>query len=93
MPLYRVSFHGENFAGVVIGSKAPVGFYSTRLVEAASSEEATQVARAVLEADPTLRRADGWNAAASVLIEAVVEVHPATDRTPNNGFTFYLMGT
>ncbi|WP_153191029.1 hypothetical protein [Stenotrophomonas sp. MYb238] len=94
MPLYRCSICGENFPGDMLGEASPIGFYTTRFVVADSPGQAEMLA---LDA---LRREDFFNIPAEkrsedakVFFEEIAEIAPDTERTPNTGFTFFVMGT
>ncbi|MGE8214506.1 hypothetical protein [Stenotrophomonas sp.] len=94
MPLFRCSICGENFPGILVGQNAPVGFYATRFIEAASPEEAEAIALERLRAEPTLDVPAGFRTEdARVLFEAIVEVNPHTERGPESGFSFFIMGS
>jgi hypothetical protein len=94
MALFRCDILGENFPGLIIGESRPVGFYTTRFVEADSTDEAEAKALEILKDDeafnisPTARSTD-----AKVYFENIVEVPADTERIPNRGFTFFVMGT
>ena len=94
MPLYRCSICGENFPGAMLGESLPIGFHTTRFVDAAGPEEAEMLALDLLRSEeffnipPESRSED-----AKVFFEEIVEVAPNTERVPNSGFSFFVMGT
>ena len=92
--LFCCFVRGENFPGRLIGEAQPVGFYTTRFVEAESAEEAKAVAVGLLRQDPSLALPGECSTKDSkVYVEEIVEVPPETERMPNRGFTFFIMGT
>ena len=94
MALYRCSILGENFPGVIIGESHPIGFYTTRYVEASSVSEAEELALVVLKADTSLVVApEERSESAKVYFENIEEVPSSTERVPNCGFAFFVMGT
>jgi hypothetical protein len=94
MPLFRCFIRGDNFPGKLIGKRDPVGFYTTRFVEAASPEEAESLVVEWLRDDPDLAVAPKYRAEdAQVFFEKIDEVPDDTEQKPNNGFTFFSMGT
>ena len=94
MPLYRCLVCGENFPGALLGKPSPIGFYATRFIEANSRDEAeTSVLdqlrnEDVLNIPVELRSKD-----ARIFFEEIMEVGAATERAPNAGFTFFVMGS
>jgi hypothetical protein len=94
MPLYRCLIQGENFPGVLFAEPDPIGFYTTRFVEAAGPAEAVKAALEVLRLDPTLQLPPAQRSNdARIHFEAVEEVPPDTPKAPNAGFTFFVMDT
>ena len=94
MPRFRCSIVGENFPGALLGESRPVGFYTTRFVEASSASEAETLAL------DTLRGEDVFNISpelrtenAKVFFEEIVELSPDAEQLPNSGFSFFVMGT
>ncbi|MFT3898062.1 MAG: hypothetical protein QM719_10285 [Thermomonas sp.] len=91
MPLFRCLIRGDNFSGKLIGKKKPIGFYTTRFVEAETSKEAELLALELLKNDPNLEVAPKYRTEdARVFFEKIDEVPQDTKRVPNNGFTFFL---
>ena len=90
MPLYRCLIRGENFPGKLIGKRRPIGFYTTRYIDAQSPEHAEMLAVDLLRNDedldvpPEHRTQD-----AKVYFEKIEEVPAETERRPNKGFTFF----
>ena len=94
MLLFKVSVHGKDFPGAILGKSERVGFFTTRFVEAASQAEAEQATLALLHADPALSVApEHRTREATVFVESIVEVPMWTERKPSAGFSFYVMGT
>jgi hypothetical protein len=89
MPLYRCFVRGENFPGYLAMQKSPVGFYTTRWVNADSPEQAKLAVLELLKDDPSLRLRPGAPKPkrAKVYVEEVVRV---TKRQGiNKGFSFF----
>lgn len=94
MPLFRCLIRGDNFPGKLIGGKNPIGFYTTRYIEADSPEQAELLAVEVLRNDPDLEVPSEYQAQdARVFLEEIDEVSSEAERVPNKGFTFFVMGT
>ena len=93
MPLFRCSIRGDNFPGKLIGQSKPIGFYTTRYVDATSATEAEQLVVELLRNDKDLNVAGKYRTQdARVFFESIVEVVPDAERKPNKGFTFFTMG-
>ena len=54
MAWYQCRIRGENFPGILLGKKEPIGFYTTRVVEAESPQDAEVKALAELKGDKSL---------------------------------------
>ena len=94
MPLYRVVLNGQNFPGIILGEAGPIGFYTTRFVDADDPNAAETAALELLRSDRSLNVSTAHHTLdARVLIEELDEVPAETERIPNAGFTFYPMGT
>ncbi|XHS79391.1 hypothetical protein ACFJGW_05305 [Burkholderiaceae bacterium UC74_6] len=94
MKLYRCLMLGENFPGFLLGEAEPIGFYTTRFVEAEDVEEAQRLALDLLRQDASLNvPAERRTKNARIHFEQIEEVPADTERTPNRGFTFFVMGT
>jgi len=94
MTLYRCLIKGENFPGVLLGEPESIGFYTTRFVEAVNAEEAELLALELLRNDKTLTVApEARTKNARIHFEQIEEVPTDTERKPNAGFTFYIMGS
>ena len=94
MPLYRCLILGENFPGVLLGEAEPIGFYTTRFVEAADAEEAQGLALEALRTDEALSVApEARTKDARIHFEQIEQVPAETERVPNAGFTFFVMGS
>lgn len=93
MALFRCLIRGENFPGRLIGQDEPVGFYTTRFVEAESPQEAEARAIDLLRADADLALPEKYRTKdAKVYLDEIDEVAPETEQRPNKGFTFFTMG-
>ena len=91
MPLFRCLIRGNNFPGALIGEDKPIGFYTTRYVEASSSSEAENLVVDLLRKDESLAISPALRVKnAKVFVEEILEVALNTERTPNNGFTFFI---
>ena len=94
MPIFRCSIRGENFPGGLLGEASPIGFHTTRFVDASSPDEAEMLALGMLRGEdvfsisPELRSDD-----AKVFFAEIVEVAPDSERLPNSSFSFFVMGT
>lgn len=93
MGLYRCAICGEGFPGNILDQIEPIGFYTTRYVEAETAEQAELIALELLRNDAALdlpleHRSEN----ARVYFESVEEVAEDTERVPGAGFTFFTMG-
>ena len=94
VPLFRCFIKGTNFPGRLVGQKKPVGFYTTRYIDASSSDEAEMLVVENLRTDKGLSVPEKYCAQdAKIFFMKVEEAPPETERKPNAGFTFYTMGT
>jgi hypothetical protein len=93
MPTYSCFIRGENFPLRVDGRIKPMGFYTTRLVEAPSPDEAEFVALRLLRKERSLLvPKSARTKEAMVYFERIVRVSAARKRNaPNTGFTFFPM--
>jgi hypothetical protein len=93
MPLFRCFIRGDNFPGKLIGKKEPIGFYTTRFVDAETAEQAEMLAVDLLRNDADLDVAAKHRTQdAKIHFEKIEEVPAETERKPNKGFTFFTMG-
>jgi len=94
MPLFACSIRGENFPGAMIGESAPIGFYTTRYVEAASSAAAETAALETLREEPVFNvPASARSKDAKVYFDEISEVPSDTPQIAGAGFSFFIMGT
>lgn len=94
MPLFRCFIRGDNFPGMLLGQQEPIGFYTTRFVEAETPEQAELLAVDLLRVDSSLDVPQEHRTHDSkVYFENIDEVPAETERKPNKGFTFFTMGT
>ena len=93
MPFFRVLLHGKDVHIPAAGSAVPIiGFYTTRVVRAASYETAEAAAIALVSAEwskPPLSK-QNKGAAPALKVEQVSQVTLLKAlRAKNRGFTFY----
>jgi len=95
MPVFRCYIRGENFPGSLAGESEPIGFYTTRFVEAPSASDAELAALESLRREPEFEqvRPEDRMEHAQVYFEQVEEVPLESGRGPGKGFTFFQMGT
>ena len=95
MPVFRCFIRGENFPGSLMGQTEPVGFYTTRFVEADSAQEAETAALKLLQADATFEAIlpEDRMENAKVYFEEISEQAEEVVCGPGKGFTFFPMGT
>jgi hypothetical protein len=91
VPWFRCFIHGENFPGALIGGADPVGFYTTRFVEADDPEAAELAGLAMLRADPHLAPPPDFTPTgeAKVFFERIEEIPPEDVPAVQAGFTWY----
>jgi hypothetical protein len=91
MPLFRCLIRGEGFPAALLGDQGPVGFYTTRFVEAETADVAELAAIDVLRRDPTFAVDERHRTSdAKVFVEEIEEVPAETERRPDAGFTFFV---
>ncbi|MEW5786928.1 MAG: hypothetical protein AB1899_03640 [Pseudomonadota bacterium] len=95
MPWYKCSVVGEGFPGVIVGKSVPIGFYTTRYVEANSIEDAETLALNILKAEPQLQLPEGTQkpTSARVTFENIVEIETPLTPIVQHGFAFFEMGS
>lgn len=59
MSWYLCRIHGKNFPGEILGERKPVGFHTTRFVQANTAGEAETHAIQQIENDPALKLPTG----------------------------------
>jgi hypothetical protein len=92
MPWFKCFIEGENFPGALLDSDTPVGFYTTRWVEASSPDEAELIALNELRHEEVFQvAADQRSKDAKVHFTEIVEV--SAREGPNTGAAWYVMGT
>lgn len=92
MPVFRCFIRGENFPGKLVGQVAPIGFYTTRFVDAETPEQAEMLAVGLLRVDEDLDVAPEHRTPdAKVYFEKIEEVPAEMERKPNKGFSFFTM--
>ena len=93
MPIFRCEILGEDFPGLILGESDPIGFYTTRFIDAPSAAEAEQAALAMLRDAPQLQvPPEARSDKARIFFEQITEL--ATGEAPgvNIGFVFFRMG-
>ena len=92
MPWFKCSIAGENFPGALIGETNLIGFFTTRFVEANSSDEAESLALGMLKTDSSLAlpALAEKPIGARVYFESIDQV-PSDMVGANTGFTFFPM--
>jgi hypothetical protein len=95
MSWYKCFIAGENFPGAIIGESKPIGFYTTRYVEANNPEEAETRALTNLKNEQNLLPPPGVDRPnnAKVYFENIEEVERSEVNETNLGFSFFVMGT
>ena len=94
MSWFKCSIEGENFPGQLIGEASPVGFYTTRYVEANSVQDAESIALNHLKNEPSLVVPESVEKPmnAKVHFKNIEQVN--IDAVQSNlGFIFFVMGT
>ncbi len=91
MPLFRCVLRGEHFPGRLLGERKPIGFYTTRYVDADDVDDAELKAVDRLREDPKLQLAPEHRTKdAKVFVETIEEVPDDTPRVPDSGFSFFV---
>lgn len=95
MPWFRCFIEGQNFPGSLIDEKGPIGFYTTRFVEAESAIEAEKTALMALKSEEALQlpTGEGRPVNAKIFFEEIEQVDVADVPKTKPGFTFFVMGT
>lgn len=93
MNWYRCLIRGENFPGALIGEAHPIGFFTTRYVEALTPDAAEMKALSNLKLHPSLQLPKGVNKPknARVYFEEIVEVSADEVTDTDMGFSFHAM--
>lgn len=92
--IFRCSIRGENFPGELIGKKGLVGFYTTRWIEASSSEEAEMIGLDLLRGDPSFQIKSPKlreQSKAMVYFEEIVAIEKPKRKLVNSGATWFEM--
>ena len=92
MSRFRVLINGRNFLLNFEGEARRVGFYATRTVEAATTDEAEFAAVELLRRDALLHETtlNEQTDPPMMYVEEITEVsHVQKDEEANAGFTFY----
>lgn len=93
MPLFRCLLRGENFSGSLLGQAEPVGFTTTRFVEAESEQEAEVLAVERLFGEGDLALSGKYKTKDSrVYLEEIEAVATGSEVRPDEGFAFFTMG-
>lgn len=94
MKWFRCLIEGRNFPGILIGEESPVGFYTTRFVEAETPADAELNVLANLKNEKSLTLPVGHPKPmdAKVFFEEITLVDFSDVPESSSGFTFYVMG-
>jgi hypothetical protein len=91
MPRYRVMLRGEGFRTEIDGEERPVGFFTTRYVDVASSAEARERAVSSLRRERKFRGLSRSLSSENVAVEEMAEVSFWTHRFSwRHGFAFFM---
>jgi hypothetical protein len=92
MSRYRVMLKGNGFRTEIDGQERPVGFFTTRWVDAVSVAEARERAIAILRRERRFRWLSRSLPSENVVVEELAEVSFWTRRLPwrRGGFTFFM---
>ncbi len=95
MPWFKCFIAGENLPGRLIGKRKPVGFYTTRFVQAPSPETVESLALDGLRKEKKLRLPAGVNRPKESMIyfEEIVKVDASEVKNPPPGIVWYEMET
>ena len=95
MKWYRCFISGENFPGQLIGEDYPVGFYTTRFIQAEDEDSAEMVGLDLLRTEGSFQLPDGLSppAAAKVYFEELAEVEESEGPESQGGFSWFRMGS
>ena len=95
MPWYKCSVVGKDFPGSILGKSQLIGFYTTRFVEATTTEEAEVLALNHLKDEPKLRLPGDIpkQTSARVTFEEIVEIETPESPVVQTGFCFFEMGS
>lgn len=93
MAWFRCFIRGENFPGRLVGLPGPVGFYTTRFVEAADARGAESASLQALLGEPKLALPAGCQPSgmARVFFEEIEEVSADSVPAVQPGFAWYPM--
>src|SRR5436309_13580 len=91
MPRFRVMLRGDGFRNLIEGQEKPIGFFTTRYVDAVSELEARERAVAVLKSERKFRCVSRSLSSENVVVEKIAQVSFWTHRFPRRlGFTFFI---
>jgi hypothetical protein len=95
MSWFRCCIEGTNFPGILVNVDKPLGFYTTRFIEADNIEHAELLVLAELKNEKSLQLPPNYqkNSEARVFFKEVVQVNQAEVPEIAQGFAFYEMGT
>lgn len=93
MTWFRCRIRGENFPGALVGETHPIGFYTTRYVEAATSDAAEMKALSLLKQHQSLHVPEGVDRPkdAKVYFDEIVEVRADEVSDVDMGLSFFAM--
>lgn len=93
MKWFKCLIAGENFPGELVEDDKPIGFYTTRWVQAKSAEEAETIGLEMLRNDDSLQLPEGISppANAKIFFEGIEEVRDTDVPPTQGGFTYFPM--
>src|SRR5262245_3088122 len=93
VPWFKCPVSGENFPGVLIGQQMPLGFYTTRFIEAIDADSAEVIALQSLRADPDLAPPRGFTATgqAKLYVQEIEEIGAHEVPAVQPGIVWYPM--
>lgn len=95
MPWFRCLIEGRNFPGILANVDKPIGFFTTRFIEADNPEHAKLLVLAKLKNEESLQLPPNYpkKTEARVFFEKVTQVNQAEVPEIDQGFAFYEMDT
>lgn len=91
MTWFKCFVRGENFPGELVGEDSLVGFFTTRYVEANTTNEAEIIALESMREDPRLLLVSPPKFEPKIYFEEFQEVDRSDVPSEDEGFVWYLM--
>ena len=93
MPWFKCFIAGYNFPGILAGQSQPVGFYTTRFVEAFSPDAAEAEVLKALQEDKCLILPENFvpTVNAQAFVEEIVEIPASEISSHPEGLVWYAM--